>query len=98
MLLVLRNAPPKLRKIMLKHVSPEIIKAICEIAYNVLHNNVKICHKTHAALRTYCAKKHIAQNRKSHSWSNVNTQKAKISNTERGQCNTTFNQHSFIDS
>lgn len=52
-LLVLRNADPKLRKMMLKHASPEIIKTICEIAYNVLYNNVKICKKTQTALRPY---------------------------------------------
>lgn len=52
-LYVLRNADSRLRKNMIKHVSPEVIKTISEIAYNVLKSNVNICRKTHASLKPY---------------------------------------------
>lgn len=53
MLSVLRTASPKLRKVMLKNVPPEIIKTLAECAYNILHGNVPICDKSHRRLKKY---------------------------------------------
>jgi hypothetical protein len=53
MLYVLKNANIKLRKAILKNASPELIKTICEISYNTLNGNNKICGKTIHKLRKY---------------------------------------------
>lgn len=52
-LCVLRNAKPKLRTAILKNVHPEVIKAIAEIAYNVLQGNVSICNRVKKQLSKY---------------------------------------------
>lgn len=52
-LCVLRNADSKLQKAILKNARPDVIKAIAEIAYNVLHGNVSICNRTKKQLIKY---------------------------------------------
>jgi hypothetical protein len=53
----LRTANPKLRKAILKHVNPDVIKTLCEISYNTLNGNNKICSKTKKTLAGY--KRHL---------------------------------------
>lgn len=72
MLYVLKNADTKLRKAILKNASPEIIKTLCEISYNTLIGNHKICHKTKRRLFSYkrelrklsCPKRSVSSKRK----------------------------------
>lgn len=52
-LCTLCKANAKLRKNMIKHVPDEVIKAIADIAHNVLQSNVKISGKTHDLLKPY---------------------------------------------
>ena len=42
LLKVLHKAKPKLRKIILKHVEPSCIKAICDVVLNVLKSVIQI--------------------------------------------------------
>lgn len=42
MLRVLYKAKPKLRKVILKHVEPSCIQAICDVVLNVLKSVVKL--------------------------------------------------------
>ena len=57
MLFVLRNASAKLRKSILLAAPDDLVKAIYEIAFNVLSGNHKINHKARDELKKY--KKHL---------------------------------------
>jgi hypothetical protein len=72
MLYVLKKAKPVLRKAIIKHADPEIIKTINEIALNTLNGNNQICNKTKKCLSKYkkelrclsCPKRSLATKRK----------------------------------
>lgn len=53
MLFVLKKATPKLRKAILKSAPDELIKAINEIAYNILNGNHRIGKKNKENLKKY---------------------------------------------
>lgn len=53
MLYVLKQASPKLRKILLKNVDPKVIKVLSEIAQNTLKGNVQIGASEKKKLRKY---------------------------------------------
>lgn len=57
MLFVLKNASPKLRKAILLSAPDELIKAIYEIAFNILSGNHQINTKAKGDLKKY--KKHL---------------------------------------
>lgn len=50
---VLKEASPKLRKSLLLHCEPELIKAISEICYNYLRGNIKCTEKQFSVLRKH---------------------------------------------
>lgn len=72
MLYVLKAAHPKMRKLLIKHVHPEVIKTISEIAYNTLNGNNKISVRSKNSLCKYkkelrsmaCLKGSVASKRK----------------------------------
>lgn len=53
LLLVLKKAPPKLRRAILQSAPDELIRAINEIAYNILKGNHKISRKSRNDLKKY---------------------------------------------
>lgn len=53
MLHVLKNCDSKIRKLILKHAHPELIKTLCEICMNVLRGNAKISTKCKQKLKNY---------------------------------------------
>lgn len=53
MLYVLKNANSKMRKAILQHADPDVIKTISEICYNTLHGNNKLHSRTRNRLRFY---------------------------------------------
>lgn len=53
MLLILKDASPKLRKAILKNCNEEIIKSIVEIVMNILHGNLKTSGKNQNELKKY---------------------------------------------
>lgn len=53
MLYVLRAATPKLRSAIIKNADPQLIKTLCEISYNTLRGNTKLCPKTKKILSGY---------------------------------------------
>lgn len=52
-LYVLKNSNSKLRKVILREVKPEVIKALCEICINTLNGNIKIPVKCKNFLKKY---------------------------------------------
>lgn len=50
---VLKSASPKLRKSILTHASPEVIKTLCEISINTLNGNHTITAATKRQLNRY---------------------------------------------
>lgn len=50
---VLKEASPKLRKALLLHCEPELIRAISEICYNYLRGNIKCTEKQFSILRKH---------------------------------------------
>ena len=54
MLIKTKNA--KLRKAILEHADPELIRALCECAHNILRGNVKMTPREKTRLRKYQTK------------------------------------------
>ena len=71
-LYVLRDAKPKLRKILLQNVNDSVIQAINEIALNTLKGNIELTPEQKIQLKKYknelrflrCSKRKVASKRK----------------------------------
>ena len=57
MLIKTKNA--KLRKAILEHADPELIRALCECAHNILRGNVQMTPREMERLRKYRSKLHL---------------------------------------